>query len=256
MVDRLLDRQVSLLEYLTSSNAIFGNRVDGAVDLTAIELAAFDLPDWESSRALLDLEARFSYEKRMSKITAVFPRTFELLGFHRPEIVREFVRACPPTDIDRLHNARQFSEFLLARAQREPSLPPHLLDVAACEFACAVTRAGAEDRRLAPDNGATRPQPGWVRRRSGHILLRCAYDVRSVFEGGSAEAAPAERETRLVIGMPDGAEQPQVSEVMPIIFDLLAMLDDWTDPAVFGDTPELTELVRQMELHGLIEVRR
>src|SRR4051794_29296384 len=116
MVDRLLDRQISLLEYLTSSNAIFGNRIDSALDL------ADDLADWASSRALLDLEARFSYEKRMHKITAVFPRTFELLGEHRAEIVREFVRACPPTDIDRLDNARQFRAFLLAR-EREPTLP-------------------------------------------------------------------------------------------------------------------------------------
>jgi hypothetical protein len=203
---------------------------------------------------MLDLEARFSYEKRMHKITAVFPRTFELLGGHRAEIVREFVRACPPTDIDRLHNARQFREFLFARGQRELTLPPHLIDVAACEFTCAVTRVGAEDRRLTLDNGATRLQQGRIRRRSGLMLLRCAYDVRSVFEGGSVEAVPAERETLLVIGMSDGAEQPQVSEVMPIIFDLLAALDDWTDPAAFGDTPELSQLLRQMELHGLIEV--
>jgi hypothetical protein len=79
--------------------------------------------------------------------------------------------------------------------------------------------------------------------------------VRSVFEGGSAGAVPAERETRLVIGMSGGAEQPQVSEVMPVTFDLLAALGNWTDPAAFGDTPELIELVRQMDLHGLIEVR-
>jgi hypothetical protein len=245
MVDRLLDRQISLLEFLTSSDAIFGDRVDGAVDLTA----------WGSSRTLLELEARFSYEKRMHKITAVFPRTFELLGARRAEIVREFVRACPPTDIDRLRNAQQFREFLCARGQREPILPPYLVDIAACEFACAVARVGVEDRRLAPDNGATSTQQGWIRRRSRLILLRCAYDVRSIFESGSAELVPAERETLLVVGMSDRAEQPQVSEVLLVIFKLLAMLDDWTDPAAFGDTPVLRELVRQMELHGLIEVR-
>jgi hypothetical protein len=244
MVDRLLDRQASLLEYLTSSNAIFGDRVDAAIDLTS----------WGSSRALLELEARFSYEKRMQKIAAVFPRTFELLDGHREKIVREFVRACPPTDIDRLKNARQFREFLFARGHHEPILPPYLLDVVACEFACAVARVGAKDHALAPTSDATRPQQGWIRRRSGLMLLRCGYDVRSVFEGGSAEVVPAERETLLVLGMSDGAEQPQVFEVLPVIFGLLAVLDCWTDPGAFGNTPELRELLRQMKLHGLIEV--
>jgi hypothetical protein len=86
------------------------------------------------------------------------------------------------------------------------------------------------------------------------MLLRCGYDVRSVFEGGSAEVVPAERETLLVLGMSDGAEQPQVFEVLPVIFGLLAVLDCWTDPGAFGNTPELRELLRQMKLHGLIEV--
>jgi len=245
MVDRLLDKQVRLLEYLTSSNAIFGDRGDRAIDLTY----------WGNSRALLDLEARFSHEKRMHKITAVFPRTFELLGNHRAEIVRQFVRACPPTDIDRLRNAQQFREFLCARGQGEPILSPYLVDVSACEFACAVVRVGTENSRPLPDNGGVKPSQGWIRRRSGLILQRCAYDVRSVFEGGSAEDVPAERETLLVIGMSDSDEQPRISEVLPVIFSILSILDDWTDPAGFGDTQELSELLRQMEQHGLIEVR-
>src|SRR5262245_38773269 len=244
MAGRLLDRQTSLLEYLTSGSAIFGDEAEAPLnpDLRGVD------------RSLLRLKARFSFEKRMEKINAVFPRTFELLADHLTSIEHEFVEACPPIDIDRLENARQFYGFLAARGNNEATEPPYLRDVAACELARALARVGAEDRRLEPNNGATRAPQGCIRRRSGVILLRCAYDVRSVFEGGSGEAVPVKRETPLVISFSDGAEQPQVSEVLPVIFDLLGALDDWTDPAAFGDAPELKELIHQMELHGLIEV--
>jgi hypothetical protein len=88
MAERLLDRQISLLDYLTSGAAIFGDKRRAALV------------------GLLRLEARFSYEKRMEKIVAVFPNTFELLGADQAAIVREFVRTCPPMDIGHLINAR------------------------------------------------------------------------------------------------------------------------------------------------------
>jgi hypothetical protein len=74
---------------------------------------------------LLCLEARFSHEKRMAKIVTVFPKTFRLLGADRAAIVREaivreFVAACPPTDITRIENARQFHDFLCARWRHRP----------------------------------------------------------------------------------------------------------------------------------------
>src|ERR1700722_683741 len=102
MTTRLLDRQVRLLEYLTSSGAIFGDETDAALDQS---LQGID-------RRMLHLEARFSQEKRMEKIIAVFPKTFRLLGADRVAIVRKFVEAWPPTDITRIENARQFYDFL------------------------------------------------------------------------------------------------------------------------------------------------
>jgi hypothetical protein len=70
MAKRLLDRQASLLEYLTSRAAIFGDKDDAC---PARGLHGID-------RSLLRLEARLSHEKRMEKIVAVFRRTFGILG--------------------------------------------------------------------------------------------------------------------------------------------------------------------------------
>ena len=89
---RLLDLQVELLDYLTSSAAIFGDEPQAALD------PALDGID----RGLLRLEARLSYGKRIDKIITVFPRTFEILGSETVSIVRAFVDTCPPFDIGRL----------------------------------------------------------------------------------------------------------------------------------------------------------
>jgi hypothetical protein len=70
MAKRLLHRQVSLLNYLTSGAAIFGDAREPPLDPA---LRGID-------RALLRIEARFSHDKRVQKIVAVFARTFDLLG--------------------------------------------------------------------------------------------------------------------------------------------------------------------------------
>src|SRR5882724_9124668 len=136
MARRLFDRQVSLLDYLTSGTAIFGDKSDTSLDRF---LEGFD-------RDMLRLEACFSYRKRMEKILAAFPKTFELLGSRQDSIVREFVETCPPVDISRLVNARQFHDFLFAGWQRERPQPPYLRDVAACELACAEVRVDVGER--------------------------------------------------------------------------------------------------------------
>jgi hypothetical protein len=244
MANRLLDRQISLLEHLTSGNAIFGDNGDTLLDRS---LRGMD-------PAMLRLEARFSYRKRMEKILAVFPKTFELLGSNQDPIVREFVETCPPNDISRLVNGRQFHGLLSAHWRREWPDPPYLPDVAACELACAEVRVDVEERKPA---AASKSSAGRrrIRRCSGVALLRCSYDVRSIFEEGTEEC-PAERDTPIVIAMPPGAKQPQVSELLPVIFDLLAALDDWTDPADFGDTRELKQIIHELAEHGLLEVGR
>jgi hypothetical protein len=242
---RLLDRQNRLLEYLTSGGAIFGDEKDVLPDHA---LRGID-------PRMLHLEARFSHEKRMDKIIALFPETFRLLGADQEAIVREFVEARPPTDITRIENARQFYDFLCARWRHRPSEPPYLRDVAACEFACAKARVGAEARVSKPAKGGHAPQGG-IRRHPDVALLRCAYDIRPIFETGSGAAAPVERDTPLAIAMLPDAVHPKVFELLPLVYDVLAVLDDWTDRSTLGATPEVDELLRDLAEHGLIEVHR
>jgi hypothetical protein len=86
---------------------------------------------------MLRLEARFSHEKRMRKIQAVFPHSLRLLGGARDEIVRDFAEAAPPIDISRIENARQFYDSLCTSWRQRSPDPAHLRDVAACDFAFA-----------------------------------------------------------------------------------------------------------------------
>ena len=245
MAKRLLDRQISLLDYLTSGAAIFGDKRRAALDP---ELQGLDV-------GLLRLEARFSYEKRMEKIVGVFPHTFELLGHDQAAIVREFVRTCPPVDIGHLTNARQFHDFLSARWRRRRPKPPYLPDVAACELACATVGAAVDADLRETADGRKGVPPGAIRRKQGVVLLRCRYDVRPIFEGGSARAVPEKRDTALAVAIMPGAARPQVFELPAAIYDLLAALDDWSDPAALHATPGSAELVRELARHGLLEVR-
>src|SRR3954467_13519535 len=115
---RLLHRQVKMLEYLTSGDAIFGGNGPAPTDPALSGI----------NREMLHLEARFSHEKRMEKIADVFPATFSLLGSGLAGVVRDFVRTCPPLDISRIENARQFHDFLTARWGRKPPSKLYLPD--------------------------------------------------------------------------------------------------------------------------------
>jgi hypothetical protein len=244
---RLLDRQARLLDYLTSSGAIFGENGDATLDPA---LQGMDT-------RLLRLEARFSHEKRMEKINPVFPKTCRLLGTELAGVVQEFVKAWPPTDITRVGNARQFYEALSSRWRRLPPQPPYLQDVAACEFAIARARVG----RLDVDSSANRAAGskelpgGAIRRAPEIILLRCAYDIRPVVEDDAEEVAVVKRDTPLVIAIPPGAEHPGVFEVLPPVYDVLAALDDWTARTELGASSEVDELLSQLAQYGIIKVR-
>jgi hypothetical protein len=85
------------------------------------------------------------------------------------------------------------------------------------------------------------------------MLLRCDYDVRIIFEDGAPENTPSKRDTLLAVALPAGAADPRIFEIAPVAFDLLAALDDWTDPARFGPTPHLHALIRALAEHGLVE---
>jgi hypothetical protein len=241
MTQRLLDRQVSLVEYMTSGAGIFGDDPDAPL---APALHDIDL-------SLLRLEAQFSYAKRMEKIRAVFPKTFGLLGSREAAIVRAFVEMCPPRTISRLDNARQFHRFLSSRWMRAPLDPPYISDVAACELACAELDADGDK----PSSAGSEDGRSGIRRSPDVVLRRCGYDVRPIFETGTDQVTPVERDTPLVFAQPPGADSPQVFEVIPAVFDLLAALDDWTDAAGLDAGPDFAKLLADLAAHGLIEVR-
>jgi len=236
----LLDRQVRLLEYLTSSEAIFG---DSCGSLPDPILQGID-------RRLLHIEARFSHEKRMDKIAAVFPKTLALLGEGRDAIVREFVRACPPVDIGRLENACQFSDFLISRWEtRRPALP-YLPDVTACELAYAQVRMDA-DSSPAIAKSPTHTGPSEIRRKSGIALLRTRFDIRPIFEDKPSEISPSERLVPLAISFYAG--ELGIFELAPEVFDLLAALGSWT---AVDELPDAEGLIADLGDAGLLEERR
>jgi hypothetical protein len=240
MPARLLQRQIALLEYLTSAGAIFGEGRDAP---PAPNLQAFD-------QAQLRLEASFSHEKRMQKIMAAFPRTFDLLGGDHAIVVRDFVAACPSVDIRRIANARQFYDFVCARWEATPPQPPYLPDVASCELALASLRSKRKAQLLLP-MAARRAMR--FRRNRDAIFLPCAYDIRPIFEGGASEA-PQLRDVMLAILIPPCADQPAIFEVPASVYGLLVELDTWTDPAALGPMEGLEELISDLADHGLLEV--
>jgi hypothetical protein len=236
----LLDRQTRLLEYLTSGEAIFGDV--GSPSRNPL-LQGFD-------RALLHIEARFSHEKRMEKIAAVFPKTFALFGDDRDAIVREFVHACPPVDIGRLENARQFYDFLISRWENRPPTLRYLADVATCELAVAQVRIGADS----PLAAAKRPghnRPSEIRRSPLIALLHTRFDVRPIFEGKSGDISPIERVVPLAISFRAG--EIGIFELTPEVFDLLAALDTWV---AVDELPNAEALIADLGEAGLLEERR
>jgi hypothetical protein len=247
MATRLLDRQHSLLAYLTSGEAIFADQQPTLADPL---LHGID-------PGLLHLEARFSHEKRMDKIAGVFARTLALLGDARAAIERAFADNCPPTAIGRLENARQFHDFLRGHWEQRAPDPEYLPDVAGCELAFAHARSGdGTPGDLTPDQSlpqSKRPLLSAIRRGPDVALLRCAYDIRTLFETGSLEAVPPRRDLALAIANTPGTREPAIFEVEPAIFDLLAALDDWTDRRAFGETRKARAVLAELVTLGLLE---
>jgi hypothetical protein len=241
----LLHRQVKLLEYLTSGDAIFRKTPASPLD-SALQGV---------NRRLLDIEARFSYEKRMEKIFAVFPKTFELIGTRSEPLIRTFTDTCPPVDIGRVENARQFNAFLSTQWQKECPKPRYLQDVAACELSLAEARTSEHGRpsSCVEDGEDTRGLS--IRRRRGVVLLRTDYDIRPIFEAAQGAAVPVKRDTRLAIVDRSPAGQPRIAELPPAVFELLHALDDWTERAAFDGAPEADELISDLADADLLEVR-
>lgn len=238
MTKRLLERQTRLLEYLTSGAILSG---DHGAPLAA-ELQGID-------RGRLQLEARFSHEKRVEKIASVFPRTFGFLGADRDLLLRRFAETCPPATIGRLENARQFGEFLAAHGRSPSAWPPFLADLAACELACAQARARADGVSAggARSDGGS---PRYVRRNPGVVLHRASFDVRALFEGEGRAARVTARDMSLAISYRNGA--PRIVELAAEIFELIAALDDW---AAADAWPDADGLIADLAAAGLIELR-
>jgi hypothetical protein len=236
----LLERQISLLEYLTSAGAIFGDDAPPASHLHGLD------------PALLRLEACFSHEKRMEKIIAAFPHTFEIMRGDEDlaDVMRDFVEAYPSVDIRRIENARQFYDFLRARWQRKPPQPPYLRDVATCELAMADVRMKGKAQ---PSQPVAAGRAIRFRRNRDAVFLPCTYDIRPIFEGGADEAVER-RDLMLAILVRAHSEQPTILEVPAPVFALLVELDTWTDRASLGAISELDTLISELAEHGLLEV--
>ncbi len=202
---------------------------------------------------MLRLQARFACNKRIEKIMAGFPRTFEILGAAQRLILREFIEISRPTNKSTLANAREFHEFLSVRWQCEPPKPAYLPDVAACELAMTEVRNAAEDHETPPKKDKGDRSKRDIRRRCSVVPLRCTYDIRSIFDAGSGEAVPPKRDTSLLVTLRAGFHDASLVEVAPIIVDALALLDDWTDPRKLDAYSE--NLVRDLAAHDLIDVR-
>ena len=248
MTKRLLHRQTRLVHYLTSGGAIFGDPDHRPADPVL----------WGIDRHLLRMEARFSFEKRMEKIAAVLPRTFDLLGAQREILIRQFIEAHPPIHIGRLENARQFCDFLMVGDRREPLMPPYLPDIAACEFAVATARFRAEEST--PDEQHSRMDgrmpPRFIRRSPSTVLLRTGYDIRPIFESASEAIDPVARDVGLAIVATAAGHPPAIFELPPPVFDLLALFDSWADASKFDNWKDAAEIIAELVKAGLLEVRR
>jgi hypothetical protein len=137
-----------------------------------------------------------------------------------------------------------------------------LRDVASCELAIARLRVNgkAQPSRPVAAGDAMR-----FRRNRDAVFLPCAYDIRSIFEGGASEAdvseasandAPQRRDVMLAILFAPRTDQPAIFEVPAPVYALLVELDTWTDRATLGSMEGLDKLISDLADHGLLEVSR
>ena len=118
------------------------------------------------------------------------------------------------------------------------------------------TMRGRRRRTARAQAAAWHPPP------PGVVLLRCAYDIRTVFETGIGKAVPPKRDTPLAVAIPPGIDRPrsnglpQVFELPAVVFDLLCALDHWTDPGALAGLAEPDLLIRELAEHGLLDVHR
>jgi hypothetical protein len=245
MTKRLLDRQAKLLDYLSSGAAMFGAQADAPADPA---LRAFD-------PALLRLQARYICNKRLEKIITVFPRTLQILGAGQRSILREFVEASRSTKKSTLANAREFHEFLAHRWQRARPEPAYLPDVAACELAMVEAGDVAEDRAALQKDAKSARARRAIRRRRNVVPLRCAHDVRAIFDAGSADVVPPRRAVSLIVTAPAGSGEARIVEATSRVVEALSLLGDWTHPSALDGCGDRENLVAELAANEFIEIR-
>jgi len=245
MADRLLDRQARLLEYLSSAATVFGDRADASGDPVPEGL----------DRTPLRLQARFACNKRLEKIVAVFPRTLRAFGAGQRRILREFVAVSPPANKGTLANAREFHEFLSVCWQDEAPEPAYLPDVAACELAMAEAGdvLGESDNQAARE--ALAVSTGGIRRRRNAVPLRCAHDIRSMFDAAAGEAVLPRRDMCFVVVSLATTGEVRIVEVSPTVLEVVTLLGDWVDRGRLDAFGDRDHLIGYLAAQGFIEER-
>jgi uncharacterized protein (UPF0276 family) len=239
----LLQRQIALLDYLTSERPI-----SPAPDDRPLPPALRGM-----NPARLALEARFSHEKRVEKIAGVLPRTFDRLGDARAALLRRFTERYPPSGIGRIENARQFCDFLADRKGRNALPAAYLPDLAALELALATLRAKPEGH--APSRNIDAPprrdaDKKQIRRAQDVVLVHCAHDIRAIVEMDS-RAPPARKDIRLVVAKSAASAEPLIFDVPAPIFALLTTLDHWAE---LPSSPETSAFLAELADCGVLEV--
>jgi hypothetical protein len=123
--------------------------------------------------------------------------------------------------------------------------------LAAYAFACAKARVGVAARVPTSANGEHAPQgviPA-TPMSPCFAALTISSQSSNLVRGLRLRSSPTRRWRS-----PPDAVHPKVFELFPLVYDVLAVLDDWTDRSTLGATPEVDELVRVLAEHGLVEV--
>ena len=252
-MQRLIDRQTALLRHMTSSAFIFGTE--------ELESAARD-PDLEGMDIRrLRLEAEFSYNKRMKKIRKTFERTANLLGQQFSGIARKYASTHPPETYQRYPDAKSFFDYFLENWALTPSVPAWAGDVAAIELALSRARTFRPTAMESEALAECPKQPGssWYRAHPCASLIRCAHDVRPLFEPSRSGEAVERRQVHVVVLASPGRRRPAIMELAPEAFELMERAAEWTplapepvsDSAAVADKALIEHLVGQ----GLVLVR-
>jgi hypothetical protein len=247
----LLEQQTQLLKFLTGSAGIFG-RDDGAY--TDPTQAKFD-------RGRLRLEAKFSFEKRFSKISGVLPLTFRCLGDIPEDWLMDFVDTYPPSSATRYDNARQFCDYLSDRWAAHPPEPPHIPDLAAYEIAYATVlafdRAGHIASRSSTRTEANSEGGRLMRRHPAARIVRCDFDIRDIILRLKTNSVlPARHPVAMVITLAPEGGAPAVFHMPTDVVELLTSLDDWTDVNIRmrQEEPGLLEHLGEFVENHLLEI--